>query len=169
MGTKEDEVSAWCLDSLFFGWNKRQSSDLLLGTLQAYCILPHFESWFLIQRSFRTLQWFQKLSCLSLRTTERPQSFRAARQQHSTRIIQEAHNLLTSAEFDLAGLRIILQRLEKSIDELTKANEALHAQITDDEMVADNDSVLEYEDWATGCVGVLWHHIHQPSATEKKW
>ncbi|KAL1441347.1 hypothetical protein MTO96_008619 [Rhipicephalus appendiculatus] len=40
-----------------------------------------------------------------------------------------------SNEFNLAGLRSILQRLEKSAEELAKANEALHAEMTDDELL----------------------------------
>ncbi|KAL1434689.1 hypothetical protein MTO96_011464 [Rhipicephalus appendiculatus] len=67
----------------------------------------------------------------------------------------------TPAQFDVAGLRSILQRLEKSADELAKANEALHAQMTDDEVLADMDSVLEYEYRAEGSVGLLRHHIEE--------
>lgn len=92
---------------------------------------------------------------------ERLQSTRAARRRHSTKIINEVGDLLASNEFDLAGLRSILQRLEKSTDELVKANEALHAEMTDDEVLADFDSVLEYEDRAAGCVGLLRHHIQE--------
>ncbi|KAL1482914.1 hypothetical protein MTO96_033485 [Rhipicephalus appendiculatus] len=55
----------------------------------------------------------------------------------------------------------ILQRLEKSADELAKANEALHAEMTDDEVLADMDSVLEYEDRAAGSVGLLRTHIEE--------
>ncbi|KAL1453494.1 hypothetical protein MTO96_043782, partial [Rhipicephalus appendiculatus] len=55
----------------------------------------------------------------------------------------------------------ILQRLEKSADELAKANEALHAEMTDDEVLADMDSVLEYEDRTAGSVGILWHRIEE--------
>ncbi|KAH7961245.1 hypothetical protein HPB52_006088 [Rhipicephalus sanguineus] len=86
---------------------------------------------------------------------ERLRSTRAARRRHSTKIINEVCDLLASNDFDLAGLRSILQRLEKSTDELVKANEALHAEMTDDKMLADFDSVLEYEDRAAGSVGLL--------------
>ncbi|KAL1444088.1 hypothetical protein MTO96_045679 [Rhipicephalus appendiculatus] len=92
---------------------------------------------------------------------ERLRNTRAARRRHSTKVINEVDNLLASNEFDLAGLRSILQRLEKSADELAKANEALHAEMTDDEVLADMDSVLEYEDRAAGSVGLLRHHIEE--------
>ncbi|KAL1477908.1 hypothetical protein MTO96_035371 [Rhipicephalus appendiculatus] len=92
---------------------------------------------------------------------ERLRNTRAARRRHTTKIINEVDNLLASNEFDLAGLRSILQRLEKSADELAKANEALHAEMTDDEVLADMDSVLEYEDRAAGSVGLLRHHIEE--------
>ncbi|KAL1469388.1 hypothetical protein MTO96_025112 [Rhipicephalus appendiculatus] len=92
---------------------------------------------------------------------ERLRNTRAARRRHTTKIIDEVDNLLASNEFDLAGLRSILQRLEKSADELAKANEALHAETTDDEVLADMDSVLEYEDRAAGSVGLLRHHIEE--------
>ncbi|KAH7972568.1 hypothetical protein HPB52_013442 [Rhipicephalus sanguineus] len=81
---------------------------------------------------------------------ERLRNTRAARRRHSTKIINEVGDLLASNEFNLAGLRSILQRLDKSTDELVKANEALHAEMTDDEVLADFDSVLEYEDRAAG-------------------
>ncbi|KAL1485953.1 hypothetical protein MTO96_031624 [Rhipicephalus appendiculatus] len=58
----------------------------------------------------------------------------------------------------------ILQRPEKSADELVKANEALHEEITDDEVLADMDSVLEYEDRAAGSVDLLRHHIEELAA-----
>ncbi|KAH7975284.1 hypothetical protein HPB51_027068 [Rhipicephalus microplus] len=51
------------------------------------------------------------------------------------------------------------QRLEKSTDELAKDNEALHAHMTDDEVLADMGSMLEYEDRTTESVGLLQHHI----------
>ncbi|KAL1466892.1 hypothetical protein MTO96_042437 [Rhipicephalus appendiculatus] len=70
---------------------------------------------------------------------ERLRNTRAARRRHSTKIINEVDDLLASNEFDLAGLRSILQCLEKSADELAKANEALHAEMTDDEALADMD------------------------------
>ncbi|KAL1437642.1 hypothetical protein MTO96_048723, partial [Rhipicephalus appendiculatus] len=92
---------------------------------------------------------------------ERLRNTRAARRRHTTKIINEVDNLLASNDFDLAGLRSILQRLEKSADELAKANEALHAEMTDDEVLADMDSVLEYEDRAAGSVGLLRHHIEE--------
>ncbi|KAL1438653.1 hypothetical protein MTO96_047847 [Rhipicephalus appendiculatus] len=76
-------------------------------------------------------------------TMGRLRNTRAARRRHSTKIINEVDDLLASNEFDLAGLRSILQRLEKSAGELAKANEALHAEMTDDEVLADMDSVLE--------------------------
>ncbi|KAH8022760.1 hypothetical protein HPB51_004997 [Rhipicephalus microplus] len=60
-----------------------------------------------------------------------------------------------SSEFDLAMLRIILQRLEKSTDELTKANVALPAHTTNDEVLANMDSLLDYEDRTAGSVGLL--------------
>ncbi|KAL1419668.1 hypothetical protein MTO96_025015 [Rhipicephalus appendiculatus] len=91
---------------------------------------------------------------------ERLRNTRAARRR-TTKIINEVDNLLASNEFNLAGLRSILQRLEKSADELAKANEALHAEMTDDEVLADMDSVLEYEDRDAGSVGLLRHHIEE--------
>ncbi|KAH8039678.1 hypothetical protein HPB51_008271 [Rhipicephalus microplus] len=54
-----------------------------------------------------------------------------------------------------------LQRLEKSPDELAKANEALHGHMTNDEVLADMDLVLEYEDRTAGSVGLLKHHIQK--------
>ncbi|KAH8042050.1 hypothetical protein HPB51_020163 [Rhipicephalus microplus] len=92
---------------------------------------------------------------------ERLRNTRAARWRHSSKIISAVDELLSSNEFDLAGLRSILQRLEKSTDELAKANEALHAHITDDEVLADMDSVLEYENRTAGSVGLLKHHIQE--------
>ncbi|KAL1481401.1 hypothetical protein MTO96_034489 [Rhipicephalus appendiculatus] len=92
---------------------------------------------------------------------ERLRNMRAARRRYSTKVISEVDNLLASNEFDLAGLRSILQRLEKSADELAKANEALHAEMTDDEVLADMDWVLEYEDRAARSVGLLRHHIEE--------
>ncbi|KAL1444417.1 hypothetical protein MTO96_029880 [Rhipicephalus appendiculatus] len=92
---------------------------------------------------------------------ERLRNTRAARRRHSTKIINEVDDLLASNEFDVAGLRSILQRLEKSADELTKVNEALHAEMTDGELLADMDFVLEYEDRAAGSVGLLLHRIEE--------
>ncbi|KAL1440278.1 hypothetical protein MTO96_001218 [Rhipicephalus appendiculatus] len=92
---------------------------------------------------------------------ERLRNTRAARRRHTTKIINEVDNLLPSNEFDLAGLRRILQCLENSANELAKANEALHAEMTDDEVLADMDSVLEYEDRAAGSIGLLRHHIEE--------
>ncbi|KAH7975549.1 hypothetical protein HPB52_003101 [Rhipicephalus sanguineus] len=93
-------------------------------------------------------------------TMERLPNTQAARRRQSAKI-NEVDDLLASNEFDLARLRSILQRLEKSTDELVKANEALHAEMTDDEVLADFDSVLEHEDRAAGCVGLLRHHIQE--------
>ncbi|KAH8023154.1 hypothetical protein HPB51_011268 [Rhipicephalus microplus] len=95
---------------------------------------------------------------------ERLRNTRAARRRHSTEIINAVDELLASNEFDLAALRSILQRLEKSTDELAKANEALHAHMTDDEVLADMDSVLDYEDRTAEGVGILKHHIHELAA-----
>ncbi|KAH7948914.1 hypothetical protein HPB49_003430 [Dermacentor silvarum] len=48
---------------------------------------------------------------------------------------------------------------EKSTNELTKVNGELHADISDDEVTADYDSVMEYEEQATGSLGLLGNHI----------
>ncbi|KAH7948417.1 hypothetical protein HPB52_021984 [Rhipicephalus sanguineus] len=92
---------------------------------------------------------------------ERLRNTRAARRRHSTKLIKEVGDILPSNEFGLAGLRSILQRLEESADELVKANEALHAGMTDDEVLTDIDFVLEYEDRAAGSVGLFRHHIQE--------
>ncbi|KAL1437824.1 hypothetical protein MTO96_048523 [Rhipicephalus appendiculatus] len=97
---------------------------------------------------------------MSEKITERLRNTRAARRRHSTKIINEVDEHLASNEFDLAVLRSI-QRLEKSADELAKANEALYAEMTDDEVLVDMDSVLEYEDQAAVSVGLLRHHIQK--------
>ncbi|KAH7953902.1 hypothetical protein HPB49_014037 [Dermacentor silvarum] len=71
------------------------------------------------------------------------------------RLVKEINDLIEANEFNLASLRTILQRLEKSTNELTKINGELHAEMSDDEVVADYDSVLEYEDQAAGALGLL--------------
>ncbi|XP_075744196.1 uncharacterized protein LOC142802988 [Rhipicephalus microplus] len=92
---------------------------------------------------------------------ERLRNTRATRWRHSSKIFSAVDELLTSNEFDLAGLRTILQPLEKSTDELAKAKEALHAHITDDEVLADMELVLQYENRTAGSVGLLKHHIQE--------
>ncbi|KAL1481487.1 hypothetical protein MTO96_034444 [Rhipicephalus appendiculatus] len=72
-------------------------------------------------------------------------------------IAQEAEGLLREQELSSEHS----SALEKSADELAKTNEALHAEMTDDEVLADMDSVLEYEDRAAGSVGILRQHIEE--------
>ncbi|KAH7941362.1 hypothetical protein HPB49_012702 [Dermacentor silvarum] len=84
---------------------------------------------------------------------------RAARRAQQTRLVKDISGLIETNEFNLATLRTILQRLEKSTNELTKINGELHAEMSDDEVAADYDSVLEYEDQAAGALGLLRHHI----------
>ncbi|KAH8040949.1 hypothetical protein HPB51_013119 [Rhipicephalus microplus] len=57
--------------------------------------------------------------------------------------------------------RLLNSRLEKSTDQLGKANEALHAHMMDDEVLVDMDPLLEYEDQTAGCVGLLKQHIQE--------
>ncbi|KAH7979334.1 hypothetical protein HPB49_009077 [Dermacentor silvarum] len=84
---------------------------------------------------------------------------RAARRAQQTRLVKEISDLIETNEFNLSTLQTILQRLEKSTNELTKINGELHAEMSDDEVAADYDSVLEYEDQAAGALGLLRHHI----------
>ncbi|KAH7953023.1 hypothetical protein HPB49_003666 [Dermacentor silvarum] len=53
----------------------------------------------------------------------------------------------------------MLQRVEKSTGELTKINGELHTETSDDEVAADYDSVLKYEDQAAGALGLMRHNI----------
>ncbi|XP_075739158.1 uncharacterized protein LOC142784617 [Rhipicephalus microplus] len=86
---------------------------------------------------------------------------RAARWRYSTKIINAVDELLASDEFNLVGLRSILQRLEKCTDELAKAIEALHAHMTEDEVLRDMESMLEYEDRTAESVGLLKHRTQE--------
>ncbi|XP_075723593.1 uncharacterized protein LOC142765788 [Rhipicephalus microplus] len=88
----------------------------------------------------------------------------ANRRRHSSKITNAIDELLASSEFDLAGLHSIPQLLQKCTDELPKANEALHAHMTDDEVLADMDSALEYENRTARIVGLLKHHIQELAA-----
>ncbi|KAH7964799.1 hypothetical protein HPB49_001414 [Dermacentor silvarum] len=90
---------------------------------------------------------------------ERLKKMRAARRAQQTRLVKEISDLIETNEFNLSTLRTILQRLEKSTNELAKINGELHAEMSDDEVAADYDSVLEYEDQAAGALGLLRHHI----------
>ncbi|KAH7965340.1 hypothetical protein HPB49_006162 [Dermacentor silvarum] len=83
---------------------------------------------------------------------ERLKKMRAGRRAQQTRLVKEISDLIETNEFHLATLRTINQRLEKSTNEL-------HAEMSDDEVAADYDSVLEYEDQAAGALGLLRHHI----------
>ncbi|KAH7979940.1 hypothetical protein HPB49_012081 [Dermacentor silvarum] len=90
---------------------------------------------------------------------ERLKKMRAARRAHQTRLVKEISDFIESNEFNLASFRTLLPRPEKSTNELTKINGELHAEMSEYEVAAGYDSVLEYEGQAAGALGLWRHHI----------
>ncbi|KAH8009448.1 hypothetical protein HPB51_017968 [Rhipicephalus microplus] len=85
----------------------------------------------------------------------------APRRRLSTKNLNAVDELLVTNQIDLVGLRCLLQRLERSADDLAKANKAPHAHMKDDNVLADMDSVLVYKDQTVGSVGLLKHDIQE--------
>lgn len=88
-----------------------------------------------------------------------------SRWSKSTRLIHKVNELIESEQSTFFELYVLHSRLKAVKAELSAHNVVLETIMTDEHVVEDCDSILEYEDSAISALALLEHHMERLNAS----